>query len=415
MVSGEEQLPMPGAPPAPEAVAPNPPADQFEVTLDEISQIALANSPVIREAQNQLVAARGRAVQAGLYPNPTFGHASPQLAGNQTQYNAYVIQDLVTRGKIGLDAAAAGRAAIQAEYDLVRARFDVLTTVRQRFFTALASQQRAEVLANMVEIARSSRDIGLRLFQLQVGTKSNLLLLEIELSKAEAEQLNAVALAETNRRQLAAATGLLDLPIPRVRGELTVRLPDYDLTAVQQATIARNATAQSAQVEIARTQIVLRRAEVEPFPNINMMGGYQNQQPGALAPETQGIYQLQMVIPLFNRNQGNIRAAQAGIGAAVAQLSRVHNELANASAAAMGRYLVARQLASRYETEILPNARDVQSISARLYREGQTDFLVYLNAQRALLDANLSYISAQEARLIAGAELAGLLQSEQFP
>jgi cobalt-zinc-cadmium efflux system outer membrane protein len=413
--SAAEILPSPDSPSQPEPVPPSPLVDQFEFTLDAITQVALANSPVIREAQNQLVAARGRALQAGLYPNPTFGQASPQLAGNQTQYNAYVIQDLVTRGKIGLDAAAAGRAAVEAEFSLIRARFDVLTTVRQRFFTALASQQRAEVLANMVDIARSSRDIGQRLFQLQVGTKSNLLLLQIELSKAEAEQINAVTLAETNRRQLAAATGLPDLPIPRVRGDLTLRLPEYDLLAVQQAVIARNALAQSAQIEIARTQIVLRRAEVEPFPNINMMGGYQNQQPGAFAPQSQGIYQLQLVVPLFNRNQGNIRAAQANIGAAVAQLNRVHNELANAVAAAMGRYLVARQLSVRYESEILPNARDVQSISARLYKEGQTDFLVYLNAQRALLDANLSYISAQEARWLAGAELAGLLQSEQFP
>lgn len=97
----------------------------------EATNIALANSPVIMEARNLAIAARGRALQASLYPNPTMGHASPQLAGNQSQYNAYVIQDLVTKNKIGLDTAAAERAAIAAEFALVRARFEVLTMVRQ--------------------------------------------------------------------------------------------------------------------------------------------------------------------------------------------------------------------------------------------------------------------------------------------
>ena len=63
----------------------------------------------------------------------------------------------------------------------------------------------------------------------------------------------------------------------------------------------------------------------------------------------------------------------------------------------------------------MPSAVELQDISAKLYREGQIDFLRYLNSQRALLDASLAYIDAQEARWTAAAEVASLLQSEQFP
>ncbi|MEX0977501.1 MAG: TolC family protein [Pirellulales bacterium] len=385
------------------------------MTLDEISLTALANSPVIREAQSRVVAARGRAFQASRYPNPTFGTASPQLAGDQTQYNAYVIQDLVTKGKIRLDTAAADRAARQAELSLVRARFDMLTTVRQRFYIALATQKRAAILEAMVKIARTSHDISERLWKAEIGARNDVLLLQIELSRSEAELQNSRTLAETSRRQLAAAAGLFELPIARVSGDLTAALPDYELLAVQQGVVERNALVGRAQVAVARSQFVLRRAEVEPFPNFNVLGGYQNQQPGALAPESQGLYQIQMVVPLWNRNQGNIRAAQAEISAAVAQLSQVRNDLANDAAAALGRYLVARQLADRYEKEIVPSAVELQKISAQMYQEGQIEFLPYLAAQRALLDANLSYIDAQQDRWTAAAEVAGLLQSEQFP
>jgi cobalt-zinc-cadmium efflux system outer membrane protein len=385
------------------------------MSLEEVTSLALGNSPVIREARARVTAAQGKAYQASRYPNPTFGSASPQLAGNQSQYNAYLIQDVVTKGKIKLDTAAAERAAREAELALVRARFDVLTTVRQRFFTALATERRVEILESMVQIARTSHEVSEKLWKAEVGAKGDVLLLQIELSKAEAELKNARILAETSRRQLAAATGVYELAIDRVAGDLTAALPDYELLAVQQGVIEQNALVGKAQVGIARAQFLLRRAEVEPFPNLNMLGGFQNQQPGALAPESQGLYQIQMVVPLWNRNRGNIQAAEAEVGAAVANLVDVRNDLANQAAAALGRYLTARQLTERYEQQILPSAVELQQISSRLYQEGQIEFLKYLASQRALLDANLAYIDAQEARWTAAAETAGLLQSEQFP
>jgi outer membrane protein TolC len=57
----------------------------------------------------------------------------------------------------------------------------------------------------------------------------------------------------------------------------------------------------------------------------------------------------------------------------------------------------------------------VQSLTKDLHRRGEVDFLRYLAAQRALLDASLAYINAQESRWLAAAEVAGLLQSETFP
>lgn len=403
------------SPIAPETIPLGPEDETLNMSLDDITQILYSNNPAIREADLQAAAARGRAWQASMYPNPTLGSQGPQLAGNQSQYNIYMAQDLVTKGKIRLDTAAAERAARQAELHAIRVRFDALTTMRQRFYSALVAQRRVEVLQQMVGIAQASYDVSQRLLKAEVGTRGDVLLLQIELTRAEAELRNAVTLAETTKRQLAASTGVLDLPIARLIGTLNAPLPDYELIAVQQGVLARNATARSAEVEISRNQYVLRRAQVEPFPNINFLGGYQYQAPEAMAPVNQGIYQVQMVIPLWNRNQGNIRAAQANISASVAQLGRVNNELANEAAAAFGRYRTAHQLAERYERSILPSADELQNISSQLYKQGQIDFLRYLNSQRALLDANLAYLIAQEARWSSAAEVAGLLQSERFP
>ena len=322
-----EQAEMP-VPPEPIGGGSQPRGDGM--TLDEVTNIALANSPVIMEARNLAIAARGRALQASLYPNPTMGHASPQLAGNQSQYNAYVIQDLVTKNKIGLDTAAAERAAIAAEFALVRARFEVLTMVRQRFYTALAMQERIVVLERMVNIAQTALDVGQRLLKAEVGTRGDVLLLQIELSKSEADLKNFHALAETSRRQLSAATGLLNLQIDRVDGDLKQALPEFDLLSVQEGVLTRNADVARANVEVARNQFVLRRAEVEPFPNVNMMGGYQNQQrrrpwrrPCRASTNCRSSCRCGTAIKEISARR------KPTISASVAQYNRVRMELAN--------------------------------------------------------------------------------------
>ena len=54
--------------PAPAAQAPAP------LTLADLEQMAVHGNPTLAQAAAQVEAARGRAVQAGLYPNPTVGY-----------------------------------------------------------------------------------------------------------------------------------------------------------------------------------------------------------------------------------------------------------------------------------------------------------------------------------------------------
>ena len=172
-------------PPPSETVNPGPVTARGRgVTLDAVTQITLAQHPQIRQAEAEAAAARARMLQASFYPNPTMGTASPQLTGNQTQYNAYMVQDLVTMGKIRLDASAAERAARQAEWTLVRTRFDVLTNLRQKFYTALVAQQRVEILERMVRLPARRTQSDERLLEGGLAPRGDVLLLQIELAKA---------------------------------------------------------------------------------------------------------------------------------------------------------------------------------------------------------------------------------------
>ena len=82
---------------------------------------------------------------------------------------------------------------------------------------------------------------------------------------------------------------------------------------------------------------------------------------------------------------------------------------------AAGRYRIADQQVRRYELKIIPKAREGVKIMQEGFAQGQFDFLRLLQTQRALVDSNLGYIEALEARWAAAAELAGLAQIEAFP
>jgi cobalt-zinc-cadmium efflux system outer membrane protein len=382
-------------------------------TLEELTFMAQTAHPALREASARVGVAQGNAVQVGMLPNPTLYTSSPQWTGSISQYNVFVGQDFITAGKLKLNRAAAQRAVEQAQLDFTRARFEVLTDVRRQFYATAIAQRRTEVIGQLVQIAGRSRDVGSKLLKAGETNSADATLLEIEFDKAEMAYRNSLATLAASRKQLAAVVGVPEMEIDTLRFDLTVDLPEYELEAVRLGVVDRNALAAIAAVEIRKTQFQLRRAVAEPWPNFNIQAGYQYSVEAPL--HDQGYGQFSMTVPLWNRNQGGIRAAQAETARANASLQRVENELSQQTAAALGVYLAATERTVIYEQKILPKARDVYQVNVKLFEQGQSDFLRLLQTQRTLIEADLGYVDAQEARWTSAAAIAGLLQLEQFP
>lgn len=388
-------------------------ADETGTTLEQLQFLAQTGHPALREASAKVGIAQGNAVQVGLAPNPFVITSSPQWTGSISQYNVIMGQDLITCGKLKLNRAAAQREVLQAQIQFTRTRFDVLTAVRIRFYSAAVAQRRAEVLRQLMEVTIQSRDVGKKLLEAGETNRADAMLLEIEYDKANVMLANNEAVMIAARRQLAAAMGLPDFEIGRLNFDLSVPLPEYEHEALRLGVVDRNALAQAAAVEIQRTHFALRRARVEPWPNVQVQAGYQYAVEDPL--HDQGFGQLMMSVPLWNRNQGGIRSAQAETARAVAGLQRTEAELSQQAAAALGEYAAASARAEIYEKQILPKSREVFGVNRNLFQQGQTDFLRLLASQRTLIESDLGYLDAQEARWTAAATIAGLLQHEQFP
>jgi cobalt-zinc-cadmium efflux system outer membrane protein len=396
-------------------VPPSPDAPAVEtMTLDECVALALSSHPRLVEYDARVTEAQGSAVQAGLYPNPRIDSGNPQTIGGKrtSVYSVGVTQEIVRGGKLKLDRAAAQEAAHQAEWDTVRKRFEVLTGVRQEFFSTLAAQRRKTLLEKLLELAKRSERTSLNLFDAEQVSETDVLLLRVERRRAETALQGAELSLIGQRRQLAASIGVSILSVGAVEGNLTSKVPEFDDEEVLVRVLSTSPVAQIANLDVNRTLFLLRRAEVEPIPNLTVQGGTQYSESTANYQALAGLY---MDIPLWNRNQGNIMAANATVRRSMANRLAVQQDLTKQLADAITRHRVAEQTVKNYEEGILPDAERTLELVQKAYGRGQFEISRLLQTQRTVFEANIDFISALENRLNSAAEIAGLLQLEEFP
>jgi cobalt-zinc-cadmium efflux system outer membrane protein len=400
---------------AAQELVPLPPVDDSELSLVRASELAMLNNPSIRDARANIDDAQGQAVQAGLYPNLRFDSGNPnQIGGMNTQFSPGFTQHFVRGGKLRLSKAAAEDAVRQATLAYVRQRYEVITDVRQQFYQVLSLQERVRVLKNLVELADQSLNISQKLLDSGQGTLTDKLLLRVELRKNQVALRTAELSLAAAKQQLAALLGTPEMRIDRVVGVLNAQLPTWTDEDARATLLARNAELQSRRIEIDRTRLLLRRAEAEPTPDWDVTGGWQYNpyNNNGSNPAYMGVF---FDLPIWNRNQGGIRSANANVNQAAAQLSAAQNDLLRQLADALARYRSAQQVVETFETSILPDSQQTLQLVRQGYKEGQFDLVRLLEAQRGIVEANLEYIDALYNRLNAAADVANWLQLDYFP
>jgi cobalt-zinc-cadmium efflux system outer membrane protein len=384
-------------------------------TLAQAELVALQFNPIMQRSLAQIESARGLARQASLYPNPRMDSNNPEVfAGQNSQYNVGFMQDIVVKGKLRLDRAAANEVVTQRQHGLTVDRFTLLLAVRQQFYTVLAEQRRVEVLDQIRELIAASVRAAEGRVQAGVGTTSEVLLLRTQLQRAEVALANARTTLEADRRQLSAIIGRPDLRVDMALGDLAAGFPDFDADFLRNFVVTENAQVQVARREIERMEFLLRRARVEPYPNVRVGPAYANNL--QTAPGTQQFWlTMQFDIPVWNRNQGNIMAAQANLADAIASLGVLQNDLLAQVEDVFGRYIAARQLEQKLRTEILPTTTEALRLVQAGYRAGEFDISRLLQSQRDFSETSLNYVDALESLWTTAAEISRLLQLDRFP
>ena len=129
----------------------------------------------------------------------------------------------------------------------------------------------------------------------------------------------------------------------------------------------------------------------------------------SIGGKTDGIVQLTMPLPLYNRNQGAIQQSHASVVAAEHTLALLELRLQNQLAPIYERYASATNQVRIYRESILPAAQESLELVRQGHKAGEFPFLNLLNAQRTYFQTNLQYLDALRELRTAAIEIDGLL------
>jgi len=370
------------------------------LTMEEALRLFRERGFDLLIAEAQAAAAEADVASAGAVPNPqlsgSVGHSFNYDPGACTGCSANswsagladpaALSDLLT-GKRGLRVDVARAAAAAARLSRDDALRTLSLQVRQALLDAALQQAQRDLARELAESTERTRSLNER--RLQLGAIS-----EAELARAEVaalQALQAVDLAEQALRigrlqiafllgsrepaaDFALDPGLLDRAMP---GEE----PAVDVLARE--ALERRPDLLAASAQEGRAEAGLGLARRQRVPDIALSAQYQQQGSGqnALQPPTL-TFAVQLPLPIFYRQQGEIARAQAEVRAQSAAREKLRAQALLDVQEARAAVEANRRLVERMRARLLERARRTRDLVQVQYEKGAASLLELLDAQR---------------------------------
>jgi cobalt-zinc-cadmium efflux system outer membrane protein len=384
--------------------------------LADFEQIALQRNPTLVQVAAQIEISRAKALQAGLYPNPTIGYQGELIgarneAGRATAgefQGGFIRQEIVTAGKLRLSRAKYQQEARGAEIQAMAQQLRVVNSITIAFYEVLTVQRLIENHRELVKNAQEAVKTTEQMVNVGQANEPDLLQAQVE---ANREKVALVAAEKRYRRSwehLVTLVGAPELPCCPLVGPLESEGPPLEWEKELCRLLQESPEIQFAQAEVVRDQITVKREQVQPIPNIVVQGG-----PGynfeSTPRATNWNAQASISVPLFDRNQGTIRQAKADLVRAQAEVARVELALRRRLADAFSRYETARESVQDFREQSLPTARRAFELYQDYFRKRRATWPQVLVAQRTYFQLSDEYANALLDLRRAETEIRGLL------
>ncbi len=395
-------------------------AQPAALTLADLEQLALERNPTLAQAQSEIAAAQGRARQAGRWPNPSIGYTAEEVSRSPTirggEHGFFVEQMIPLGGKLAASRAIFDRATDEAAARHEAQRLRVLNAVRTLFYEALVAARRADVRDGLAGLSREAVEVSRQLANVGAADQTDLLAAQIEAQQAEVALVEARNDERRIWRQLAHVVADPTLSAQPLAGDASSGPPvvDYDRSLARLLRDSPQLKVARAGVESARATVV--RARKEPIPDLFVRGGprYNREllDPGPAPVGWEFFADVGVRIPLWDRNQGAVAAAEADLTRAHAEVTRVELSLRSRLAELFERISTAASRAASYREAIVPKAEEAHRLFLARFEERAAAYPQVLIAQRTLFQVTEEYLEAladgwRAAVLIEGLVLEG--------
>jgi outer membrane protein, heavy metal efflux system len=389
-----------------------PPPENVVLTLTNALQLALANNPELRASGSRIDAASGRAYQAKLWSNPELELSAedwPVSGGggfSDAKQTIGLAQTFPFPGKKKLDRqiGASGVRLTQAELSL--RQLELMRDVKTAFFQVLAAERLVAVETELVTVAESSASTAIKRVAAGAAADQEQLRAEIPLEQARTELAGFQRELIVAHQTLAMLLGRPDLSSATVSGALAEAPTPGLLDQGPERWLASHPSVVAARTSRDRTQSELRRARLEPYPDVKAaVAG------GRIGETDQSIIQLgfSLPLPIIDTGKGKKQEAQANVSVAEAELSSIEQRLLRDWATARQRLRTAGDQVATYRDRILPKANEALRLVQTGFEQGKFGFIDLLDIQRTAAEARLTYQQKLLELNVAQADLECLL------
>ncbi|MBI2806707.1 MAG: TolC family protein [Planctomycetes bacterium] len=383
------------------------------LSLADLEQIALQHNPTLVQAAARVDVSRGKALQAGLYPNPTIGYAGEQIGSQRSAgefQGGFIQQEIVTAGKLRLSRAKYKQEAYQAEIQAMAQQLRVVNGIRIAYYEILAVQSSIENHRTLLKNADNAIKTTEELVNLGQANQPDLLQAQIEAQRSRVAMKTAENRYKRAWEHLVTMIGTPEMAPTPLAGKLELVGPPLQWEKSLAKLLQESPEMQFVQAEVVRDQISLKREQVEAIPNITVRAGLgYNYIPGEKS--TVGNVQVGIRLPIFDRNQGTKRQAEAELARARAEVTRTELVLRRRLADTFTQYQNAYQSVDDYQKNTLPKARQAYELYQEYFKKRRATWPQVLVAERNYFGYTEEYINALIDLRRAEVEINGMLLS----
>ena len=365
------------------------------ITLDEAIRLAISHNPGLAAAIHEMKARVGAAQQDAMLPNPVLVAEFEEFGGSGIYSGTDVMtssigisQEILLGGKLSVRKLLAEEIRKQTILENDAQLVTLSSEVGKKFIDVYIAQEKLKLARNDLQLTLASAEAISKRVASGEASPLEKTKFSVETAAAETTVKRVARILQAARLALAATWGSAAADFAGVADDfLSIPSLDHEEQLLKQ--LKNNPTYRLLTENVTLAENKFQLAKAEAVPDIEIGGGIQQ-----FKETNDHAYFLDVSIPLplINRNQGGIAAAQATLNqtkkekeAGMLELQTNLMTTISILEGVWGNYLAVRNV-------IVPASEQVFASVQKAYRLGEQDYLELLEAQRSLLKARNEHL-----------------------
>ena len=375
----------------------NPCLSQTTLTLQQALQTAKSNNPILRREQYNVAISQADITTASLRSNPILNNQSLQLvqpnkfSENSSWYNSHNRQvwwqvtkqfQLPEQRANKINFAQQNVRLTQREY--AETERNLFYQVAQKWLDVWVARKQLDIIGNAKNNIDSLAIINRLRLKNQVITTTDLSRTELLANQYAIQVKSARQVYQnetTNLKFLVGSTDSIQVDTTdQFQFSITTEMGALIQQALQERTDVQTI---KSTMDVADANIKLQKSSALPVPELGLIYNPQNRS------QYMGVYGT-IAIPLFSRNQGEIRKSEVAKQQAEQNLKATEIQIQSEILTAYRSYQTQNQNLQNF-SQLLSQSESILNSVKYAYLRGGTTIIDFLEAQRSWLDTQQQY------------------------